>query len=680
MKRKIFLCILTAICAACCAVALASCGLLIYDRNRDPHTEPIEEEQERLYIELSSTDHYYAVVCGLGSITSTDIEIPATYNFGGVFGELPVEAIMHDAFKDMAITSVTMPATVTSIGDNAFSGCKALTSVSMLGRVAYVGNNAFSDCTSLTTVTMADGATHIELGEYVFKNCTSLSSVTLSDFVTSFKNGLFKNCSSLKSLTIPNNLIYIHNLSFEGTAITYFDTEGCAGFSWENDLLINKTMAGYVAEYANPEATEIIVPDGVQGFYCSFKGNGNIKKVDLNGVQEIGQYSFSYSSLEELLNYQNVTNADLSAFEGTPWLEKMVMRAENLIIGKVFMLYLGEDTVFVVPDAIDTIGSRAFEGTDVQAITLPETISSIYNKAFSGCKSLESVTFKGGPPYLGSDDIFPENAVIYVPSRWLAYYNSNIIWSNTVTNQILPNPAEGFTFTLSDDQSYYTVSYRSAAGNAIIPDTYDGLPVKAIGNRAFYGVDLTGITIPDSIVSIGDNAFSFCRNIESITIPASVTSIGNDVFENCTGLASANISYGITAIANGMFKNCASLESVTIPESVTSIGDFAFRGCTNLANIVIPNSVCSIGNYAFLNCGNLKNIIIPDCVINIGCYAFYGCSNLESVIFENTEGWWILSSPNETSGTDILESDLINTQTAAKFLTDTYRSYYWKRS
>ena len=103
--------------------------------------------------------------------------------------------------------------------------------------------------------------------------------------------------------------------------------------------------------------------------------------------------------------------------------------------------------------------------------------------------------------------------------------------------------------------------------------------VTSIRPGAFSNCGLTSITIPNSVTSIGDEAFCQCYDLTSITIPNSVTSIGPSTFYYCSGLI-----------------------SITIPNSVTSIGTYAFSGCSGLSSITIPNSVTSIGNWAFSEC------------------------------------------------------------------------------
>ena len=131
--------------------------------------------------------------------------------------------------------------------------------------------------------------------------------------------------------------------------------------------------------------------------------------------------------------------------------------------------------------------------------------------------------------------------------------------------------------------------------------------------------------IPDSVISIGDSAFSGCRSLSCIVIPDSVTNIGEGAFSGCRSLSSIVIPNSVTCIEKGAFYYCSSLSSIVIPDSVTSISDTTFANCHSLSSIVIPTSVASIGKCAFANCHSLSEIVIPSSVTSIGERAFYKC-------------------------------------------------------
>jgi len=156
--------------------------------------------------------------------------------------------------------------------------------------------------------------------------------------------------------------------------------------------------------------------------------------------------------------------------------------------------------------------------------------------------------------------------------------------------------------------------------------------VTSIGDNAFLRCSgLTSVTISTSVTSIGFQVFKGCSGLTSVTIPSSVTSIGENAFDGCTGLTSVTIPSSVTSIGSYTFQNCSGLTSVTIPSSVTSIGNYAFAGCTGLTSFTIPSSVTSIGSYTFSYCSGLTSVTIPSSVTSIGDNAFYYCTGLTSV-------------------------------------------------
>ncbi len=219
--------------------------------------------------------------------------------------------------------------------------------------------------------------------------------------------------------------------------------------------------------------------------------------------------------------------------------------------------------------------------------------------------------------------------------------------------------------------------------------------VKSIGTGAFNGCTyLETAPLPSSLVSIGESAFNACMTLQEVSIPSSVTTVGDSAFKGCTELKSVSVPASLKSISDYMFSGCTALEEVEIASGVEEIGEYAFQRCNVLSKITIPQSVNTIGMYAFTRCIALSSIDIPSVSIGmsafskctsledvkilspveiIAMYAFEDCSALSSATFKVKSGW-------KAGDTEITESDLNNTETAAEYLRSTYKSKEWTRS
>ena len=628
-----------------------------------------------------------------------------------VLGGCPVTSIGDMAFYECRkLTSVIIPDSVTSIGDSAFKYCMGidgltgLTNVTIGAGVLNIGNAAFSYCRDLVSVTLPDGLTNI--GSQVFYECSGLASVMIPNSVTSIDGDAFRGCSSLTSVTIPDSVQCIGGQSFYdcrglvsvtiGTGVTNLspDAFSCCGklelFSVAEDNLAYKSDSGL-----------LLSKDG-KTLVCGVNGDVTIP----DGVMCIGQDSFSgHGGLISITMPETVMNIEPYAFRRCNGLASVTIPVGVQCIGDWAFEQCNGLTNVVISGTVTSIGSYAFSGCNdllfdtatIQGVKLVDGwavgyvgapsgtidltgIRGIGDSAFYGCNGLTSVIISDGVTRIGND-VFENcrcitNVVISDSVKSIArsaFYGCDglVLDTNTIPGvELLDGWVVGYTDSLFGDVVLPEV--RGIQDGAFdrcwrISSVTIGGDVKYIGPATFFLCsNLRSVTIPDGVISIGDNAF-YWSGLTSVTIPGSVTSIGAGAFEK-TSLREVNIPASVTSIGQGAFLDCGVLKSfvvaddnpsykskdglllsadgktivcgingsVIIPDSVTNIGSCAFWGYETLTSIIMPDSVASIGNKAFYACSGLTNVTFGNGVMSIGDNAFSYCRGLTSMTIPNS--------------------------------------------
>ena len=593
--------------------------------------------------------------------------------------------ISGSAFNNCSgLTSITIPNSVTEIGQDAFSSCSKLTEVycdaenvpttstdafnnanianatlyvpaasvaaymavdpwSKFGTVKTQGGSTIynGSCgtnvrysldtgTGILSITGTGSMTNYSSSSNVpwYSYTSYIKSVEIANGVTSIGESAFYGCYNLISITIGNSVTEIGDNAFYGTA----------WYSNQPDGLVYAGKVAYKYKGTMPENTTISIKEGTLGIAgYAFYNCSSLTSVTIpSSVTSIGGSAFrGCSGLTSVTIPNSVKSIGEYAFEGCSGLTsvhitdleawcKIVFHDNPLGYAKHLFMDGKEITDLVIPNSVTSIGQSAFRDCfGLTSVTIPNSVTLIGYDAFNGCSSLTSVTIPNSVTEIGN----------------YAFYSCSGLTSVTIGNSVTSIGNYTFYNCYFEKQNFINNSTLDAEANKywganIVDSKENGFYIKD-GVLLEYAGSETSITIPSSVTSIGRSAFFGRPGLTSITIPSSVTSIGYEAFFGCSGLTSITIPSSVTSIGDEAFRGCSGLTSITIPNNVTSIGDKAFRGCSSLTSVTIGNSVTSIGYEAFFGCSGLTSVSIPNSVTTIGGSAFSGCKGLTSITIPN---------------------------------------------
>ncbi len=495
-----------------------------------------------------------------------------------------------------SLASVTIPEGVTSIGGEAFSGCSSLASVTIPESVTSIGNYAFSYCSSLASVTIPESVASI--GGGAFRSCSSLASVTIPEGVTSIGDFAFCDCSNLASVTIPEGVTSIGDYAFDGCRslkeLRISNLSSYLKIKFENDSSYPNRDSNYSIDVIvdGEKLTDLVIPEGISDIGDFWFKEWNLNSVTIpEGVKKIGDYAFRGCGLKEMLE---------------------------------------------LPSSIESIGSHAFETIAFPICRIEaQTPPSIVSDSFLGLSVLIvpngcSGAYKTAYGDTGLKIVEDKTVEVTVPLE------SNV-FDELIALRATPSLITDLTVhgSLKADELSWINSNMTSLLNLDISDT----DCTTIPDGAFQSNGtLMGIKLPQSLQSIGNDAFNGCRALcGSITLPETVETVGDYAFQNCRLLEEILFSGSLARIGDYAFNGCSRLQSAYIPDSVEKIGSYAFSGCNSLAELSLPDGLTSINDGCFENCG-IAQLKFPSALVSIGNNAF-NSSDLEIV---DLSGCWEL--------------------------------------
>lgn len=544
---------------------------------------------------------------------------------------------------------------VTAIEDEAFMQNEEIMSVYIPSSVESIGQNSFAECYALATVTLNNGLKTI--GDYAF-DTSVIDEISLPASLAKIGEGAFEYCNNLKKFIVESGNPYFGTV--DGVLYDYY----------KKTLLIYPCGKG--ANYSVPSGTVSI---GENAFACC----ETIQSISFpNSLTRISDHAFEYcTNLSSVKISQNISDIGYGAFRGCTSLQKFVVDVNNAYYKELDGVLFSENTLwafpsgrkgqYVIPDNVSGITVSAFEDSQLEEVSIPSSVTSILGLAFAG-SALNNVYCYNEKPLSIYENVFSAvDADLWVPYKSVTLYENAKGWNTLNVRPIYPDNNfvyEGIHYHLDFGKKTASISAKAEkySGDIAIPESIvyseESFKVTSLENSAFENCsDVTSLTLPASISSIGTDAFTGCTSlIKLVYLNTAPFEIYNNVFAPISEFCTLYVPFGssVSFKAAQGWKDFKNIQEI-VPEEITLNAikyrldvenRTAFVRANNYSgNISIPAeiifggvkfTVAAIEERAFRNCTTLTSVILPHTIISIGDYAFLGCTQLNELIVRMT--------------------------------------------
>ena len=501
--------------------------------------------------------------------------------------------------------------------------------------ITTIGAYTFCYTVNATALSLPDSLTTI--GQDAFC-CYGGTEIVVPDKVTSIGDFAFNTCKNLQTITLPAGLQNIGICLIECDALKTINFGG----TMEQWLVCGGGQSTF------PTTTSVVCQGGGTLYRSGTCGNNltwtldSSGKLTISGTGDMSDYTHDFennirtspwadyrSMIRSIEIGSGVTSIGSYAFEDTNITSLTIPGSVTAIgdYGVKVNRYLAELTL---QPGLKSIGKEAFSRSyRLTTLTIPGSVTSIGKNAFTNNQQLTTVNFDGTQEQWnaigGKDSGVPDTAKLNCATAVASgKCGTGVKWS-LASNGVLTITGTGKGIM----KDYAEGSRKPWESKGDVKQIIICEGVTHIGDHAFANSPATRVSLPESLTSIGTRAFAGAA-ITAMTIPGSVTTIGVEVFWGCSDLTSLTIRDGVTSIESA-FGKCTGLTELVLPDSVTSIGTQAFYRCTGLRTVTLSKNLTSIGYMAFSGCTGLTDLVFPDSLKEIDQEAFRYCSGLNSI-------------------------------------------------